>query len=368
MDLQGKGLFTWKIPNCEHGDANKIADVAADAGLTHLVLKVADGTGAYNGTWGQANDTLTPLVNELRSRGIKVFGWHYLYGNEPNSESIMAIRRIRQFNLDGYVLDVEKEYKMAGKKAAAVRFMNQLREAYPALAIALSSYRYPSLHPQVPWEVFLEHCTLNMPQVYWMKAHNPGEQLVKCVREFRGMKHSCPIFPTGAAFKEAGWQPTAAEVVEFMNKAKELNLSGVNFWEWSAVRSGTIPGVWEAIRDYPWGGEPALKEICERYMTALNAHDPTEVLNLYTPTAVHINASRSTQGLDNLRAWYMQLFNHLLPDATFKLTGYSGKGSTRHLSWTASSSAGRVNNGNDTFGLLNGKINYHYSFFSVQAM
>ena len=67
----------------------------------------------------------------------------------------MAIRRIRQFNLDGYVLDVEKEYKQAGKKAAARRFMSQLRSAYPALPIALSSYRYPSLHPQVPWEGIL---------------------------------------------------------------------------------------------------------------------------------------------------------------------------------------------------------------------
>jgi hypothetical protein len=366
MDLQGKGFFTWKLPNCENGDPKKVADQAVAAGLTHLVIKVADGTGAYNGNWGDPKDHITPLANELRSRSIKVYGWHYLYGDAPNGEANMAIRRIRQFNLDGYVLDVEKEYKNPGKKAAAQRFMSQLRSAFPALTIALSSYRYPSLHPQVPWEVFLEHCTLNMPQVYWMKAHNPGEQLVKCVREFRAMDHSRPIFPTGAAFKEAGWLPTANEVLEFMRVSKELNLNGVNFWEWSAARAGTVPGVWETIRDYPWSGVPAPREICERYLAALNTHDPAEVLSLYTNTAVHINASRSTQGLDNLRTWYVQLFNTLLPDATYKLTGYSGVGNSRHLTWTATSPKGRVNNGNDTFGLLDGKINYHYSFFTVQ--
>jgi hypothetical protein len=91
------------------------------------------------------------------------------------------------------------------------------------------------------------------------------------------------------------------------------------------------------------------------------------VLNLYTNQAIHITAARTSQGLDNLRAWYIQLFNMLLPDASFTLTGYSGSGNSRHLTWTAVSSKGRVNNGNDTFGLLDGRINYHYSFFTVKT-
>ena len=48
-----------------------------------------------------------------------------------------------------------------------------------------------------------------------MKAHNPAEQLVKCVREFQRMDHSRPILPTGAAFNEFGWKPTTDEVLEF---------------------------------------------------------------------------------------------------------------------------------------------------------
>jgi len=55
----------------------------------------------------------------------------------------------------------------------------------------------------------------------------------------------------------------------------------------------------------------------------------------------------------------------VLPNATFELTGYSGTGNSRHLTWTATSSAGQVTNGNDTFGLMNGKIGYHYTFFTV---
>ena len=366
MTIEGKGFFTWKIPNCERGDPKLIADHAREAGLTHMVLKIADGTMIYNGNWGDPKDYTTPVVNELRSHGIKVWGWHYIYGDNPTGEANVAIARIRQYNLDGYVIDVEKEYKASGKKTAAKRFMAALRSAHPNLTIALSSYRYPSLHPQVPWAEFLDHCDLNMPQVYWMKAHNPGDQLAKCVREFQTKKPALPVVPTGAAFREYGWKPTDTEVLEFFNKAKELNLKGVNFWEWSDARSGNLPGVWDVIQKYNWSEGRASKDICEVLVELFNKHDISKILDMYTLPAVHINSTRTIQGFDNLRAWYTQLFNDILPTSKFKLGSFSGKGGSRHFTWTATSAKGYVSNGNDTLGLSNGKINYHYSFFTVE--
>ena len=161
----------------------------------------------YNGTWGDSRDYTTPVVNALRAHGIKVWGWHYLYGDNPTSEANVAITRIRQYNLDGYVLDVEKEYKASGKRAAARRFMSQLRTACPNLTIALSSYRYPSLHPQVPWAEFLEKCDLNMPQVYWMKATDPARQLSESLAQYRELEKKLqlppkPYYPIGAAYHE----------------------------------------------------------------------------------------------------------------------------------------------------------------------
>jgi len=43
----------------------------------------------------------------------------------------------------------------------------------------------------------------------------------------------------------------------------------------------------------------------------------------------------------------------------------SGTGNTRHFTWTATSSKGKVTNGNDTLGILDGKIVYHYSYYTV---
>jgi hypothetical protein len=294
-----------------------------------------------------------------------VWGWHYIYGDNPTGEANAAIRRINQYNLDGYVLDVEKEYKQSGKQSAAKKFMSALRSACPNLPIALSSYRYPSLHPQIPWKEFLEKCDLNMPQLYWMKAHNPGDQLNRSVRELQAKQPSRPIIPTGAAFREYGWQPTSSEVLEFFKKAKDLNLSGVNFWEWSDARSSALPGIWDTIKKYRWSEPNAPQDICVRLIDAMNEHNLDKIIGFYALPAVHINARRTTQGLENLRTWYIQMFNEILPNSKFTLGTYSGSGSSRHFTWTASSSKGDVRNGNDTLGINHDKINYHYSFFSV---
>ncbi len=365
MALQGKGFFTWKIPNCENGDPSAIANVARHAELSHVLIKVADGTVTYNGTWGIAEDLVTPVIRALRARDIEVWGWHYVYGDNPLGEAHKAIQRIRQYNLDGYVIDAEAEYKQDGKKSAAKKFMRYLRAELPSLPIALSSYRFPSYHPQLPWREFLEGCTYNMPQVYWMKAHNAGEQLLRCVREFQAMSPSRPVIPTGAAFREHGWQSTTEEVVEFMQTAKRLNLRAVNFWEWSDARSGIMPDVWEAIRDYSWSSEPKPQDICEAYIEALNTHDTDKILDLYAPNAVRITAASTIQGQEAIGSWYTQFLEVLLPQATFTLSGFTGEGNSRHMNWTAVSEQGRVDNGSSTFGLIEGKISYHYCFFSI---
>ena len=105
--------------------------------------------------------------------------------------------------------------------------------------------------------------------------------------------------------------------------------------------------------------------LTERLVEALNTHDPDKVADLYAENAVHVNAVRTVQGKVNIRTWYATLFGQILPNAKFTLTGYSGKGNSRHMAWEAVSSAGAVRNGNDTLGLQDGKIAYHYTFFTV---
>ena len=330
MTLQGKGYFIWKIRDTEDGNVSAIAALAAQAKFTHLLLKIADGTYSYNLDLTTKADLVPPLVQALASRGITSWGWHYLYGDDPVGEANKAIQRIRETGVSGYVLDVEVEYKEPGKAAAAVTFMDRMRQAYPNLPMALSSYRYPSYHPQVPWEEFLSRVDYNMPQVYWQLAHNPGDQLIRSVNEFKALTPYRPIIPTGAAYQSGGWAPSPAEVVEFMDTARNLNLSAANFWEWANTRL-YLPSVWDAISTYDWPTGPLPDDISQQYITALNTRDPEQVLALYTPTAVHVTAARTVQGPDALRSWYAYLLGQLLPGAAFHLTSFSGVGSSRHF-------------------------------------
>lgn len=363
--LTGKGMYIWKILNCHNGSISEITRRAVQANYSHVLIKVANGIYSYNYDWDNKIDLVPPLVAALKSEGIQVWGWHYLFGDQPWEEAAKAISRIRELGVEGYVLNAEGYYKK--KYIEAATFMDQLKAAITDIPIALSSYKYPSYHPALPWNQFLKKCDLNMPQVYWKWAENPGAQLEKSIADNMSLKYTPPIFPTGSAYTSSdGWTPSVDEIKEFMNKSKELNLPGFNFWEWGNLHNFLPDEYYRTIRDFEWdSGGSSQKDIAEDLITALNSHDINQIQELYQENAVHITSERTVQGLEAIKSWFTTLFSDLLPNSRFTLAGFSGKGNTRQISWTANSSAGNVKNGSDTLGLRDGKIAYHFSDFSV---
>ena len=367
--INGKGMFIWKLYRCEGGNPQAIAHIAAQAGLSHVIIKIADRTGIFNYDWKHHRDLVPPVVRALKAKGIEVWGWHYIYGEDPVGEARIAARRTRQLGLTGYVIDAEIEFSAAGMAKKARTYMNALRNNMPSnVLIGLSSFRFPSYHPSFPWREFLDQCDFNMPQVYWLNAHNPGAQLTRSAREFRAMYPYQPLLAVGATVKYSSWAPTPGEIKEFMQTAIHLGIPAVNFWEWYQARNKLDPSIWKTIADFEWPdnipGPP--KDITVKYIAALNTHNPDTVTALYTDRAVHVNTMRTITGRAAIRSWYASLFNNILPHATFRLTGRSGTGNSRHFTWEATSSAGVVRNGNDVFGLLDGRIAYHYTFFTVE--
>jgi len=364
MTVEGKGFYIWKVRDAEGGDPAKIVAAAQAGGFTHVLLKIADGAYAYNLDKASNTDYCAPVVDALRTAGIDVWGWHYVYGYNPATEANIAIQRLQQLKLDGYVIDAEIEYKQAGRVNAARHFMDRLRRAFPNLPMALSSFRFPSYHPQLPWKEFLDKVDYNMPQVYWEKNHNPGPQMQRTLREFEAKSPFRPLIPTGPAYRTGRWAPSVEDTNNFMDTVKACSMKGANFFSWDECRRD-LPHIWDAVSAYQWNPPPPKADIVDEYLTALNSHDAGQVNNLYLPGAVHTTFVKTVQGSEALRAWYDNLFTQLLPDSAFTLTGASGKGNSRHFTWTAQSARGRVNNGSDTFGLLDGKIAYHYSFFHI---
>ncbi len=367
MNLQGKGWFVWQIARCEGGAPDRIADQAAAAGCSHVLIKVAERTITF-GLDRTGRDLVRPVVAALRARGLQTWGWHYVYGDQPSAEADIAVRRCGELGLDGYVIDAEAEYKRPGMAAAARVFMRRVRAGLRQLPIALSSFRYPALHQQLPWREFLEHCDLSMPQVYWEQAHNPAQQLSRSVREFNDARlvgSVRPVVPTGSAYGVGSWRATPEDITRFYTAAVELGLPAANLYSWDYARAAAANWpLWEAAANFAWpaaGGQDML----ERYAAALNSGDLDQVMRLYQPNVAHVTLARTLVGRDDLLGWYRELLGARLRGATFEVQPVSGQGLSRRFRWTAAGPHGLVADGDDTIGLRDGLIQYHYASFSV---
>lgn len=357
--LIGKGFFIWKIPMCENGDPSKIASTAKRAGLSHVLIKIANGIYDYNYDSVSKKDLVKPVAIALKDEGIQVWGWHYVYGDLPEQEVQTAIRQIMKVPLDGYVIDAESEY--LDKHIPCRTFIDRLRSTLPDLPIALNSFRFPRYHPQLPWKDFLSGVNINMPQVYWEQAHNPGEQLRKCLSEFQNITPFRPIVPTGSAYGANNWKPTTQDIVELFNTAIQLNLPAINFYSWDYCRS-KLPDIWDTISGINWPNSTnPIKDIADSFIDALNKFNLDDLITLYHANAVHITAQSTIQGIVSIRSWYEQYIHQSATSLHFDAIAIESFKNSRHIHWKSTSKDGIIKSGIDTIGILDGKIVYHYS-------
>lgn len=355
--LTGKGWFIWQVPRVAGGDPAAIAARAAEAGCSHVLIKIAERTHAF-GFDRLGRDLLPPIIEALRGRQLAVWGWHYVYGDNPTSEAAAAVNRVRQLGLDGYVIDAEAEYKHPGKAAAARIFMNTLRQGLPALPVALSSYRFPAFHQTLPWAAFLERCDLAMPQVYWEGAHNPAQQLERCLNEYanpRLVGTPRPVVPTGSAYGTGQWLASAADVRQFLQRAQALTLPAANLYSWDYADQAGHRDLWEAAAAVDWPAPRSEPDIVARWAAAVNSGAVEQVLALYAPDAVHITPAQTRVGHAALRAWYQELWPNQVPlNALTVQEAPRPAGTFRRFGWRLPARAGE-----DLFGLRAGQIAYH---------
>jgi hypothetical protein len=360
MTLTGKGFFIWKLRDCEGGSPSAIASAAVAAGLSHVLIKIADGMNHYNVDSTTGFDYVPPVVQALHAVGIQAWGWHYVYGGDPDGEAWNGGRRARSLGLDGYVIDAEMEYKAAGMDSAARRYISDLRGYLNGIPIALCSFRFPSYHMEFPWADFLNKSDFNMPQVYWEQAHNAGAQLQRSFREFLSISPYRPYLATGATYSNKGWSSTPSDVHDFLSTAVALNIPAVNFFSWDYCRK-YLPALWDVVAAFPYPTSQPVG-IVDKLVNALNAHDAETASKLYTEDAVHITAEQTIQGRETIRDWYNNFFTNRQPGVSFLLTATSGKETTRNFAWTSTTPM-VTRKGMDTLGLIDGAIAYHYSSF-----
>jgi hypothetical protein len=383
MDLQGKGFFIAQPFECEGGNPSAILLAAQAAGLSHVLVKIAEGTQA-SGLDPAGRDINVPLVQALHVAGIAVWGWHALSGDNPADEAALAVRRVHELALDGYVLCAGAAYEQPGREQAARAFMAEVRAKLSNVPLALSTYRFPNFHPGLPWATFLENCDAVMPQVYWEAAHNSGAQLIESLRQYRALPNARPCFPTGAVYGTPdGWAPTHEDMYDFLATAIELGVEAVNFFSWDACRNH-LPQLWDLIAAFDWpakkpeavhhphaqpptatpsqewdyppagGGQlvapasqaDAIKArvssqpvgpdaFTTKYLNSLKSYQAAKVSALYAEDAIHVRGDKVLNGAQVIRSGYSAFFYGLPSGATFDLLGVEVRGDVRYLAWKA---------------------------------
>ena len=265
----GKGVFIWKIYNLEGStidnvDYDAIVDTIVGAGITHVYIKIADGTYPYNVKWGNypwwsgeiLDDFAKELTGRLHNALVLVFGWHYVRGTRPLDEARIAVERWKALRLDGFSIDAEAEYKLAGKDKAAEIYANELREGLPDIPISLCSYRYPKVHRELPYAPFLRRCDYINQQLYWVGAHNPVAQLDWSVKQYNDLMKGIgieplPQMPVGAAYGTSGWRSTSADIQAFLKACLDRKLGSASLWSMDWMRKKGLD-LWESMAGFDW--------------------------------------------------------------------------------------------------------------------
>lgn len=352
--LTGKGVYTFLLDQCENGQPAAILHRAQEAGLSHVLIKIADGVQPFNRGMEAA------VTQILQANGIQVWGWHFVYGDRPQVEADLAIRRVQELGLDGYVIDAESQYKH--KYSQAQTFSQRLRQGLPDTPIALSSFRFPEWHRELPWDEFLSICDIHMPQVYWEMGHNVAWQLEESKRQCDQLPNARPYVPTAPIYGTPGWTPTPQDLETFMQKSRELGIQAVNFFSWDYARAH-LPHLWQTMSQLP-ALQPALPD---RWLEALQQHDLQQLSALYAPQAVLQAGTRSYRGESGLKTWYQHLFKELPQTAHLERKAPAVmRPPVAEISWQAVH-----DNGGTIFPLAHdifvldeeGRIRLHYTFY-----
>lgn len=298
--MNGKGIFIWKAKNSADGSVEEIVQACLMLGLRWAALKIGDAASIEYASFADMRQAVTAF----KAAGISVWGWHYVYGGvwigkdgvvhvggpSPVQEADFAKRWVQALGLDGYIIDAEREWKISQQAKRATKFINALTGI--GCPVALSSYRFPSLHREFPWEKFLAGCDLHMPQVYW----GPGRAVIDLDRSIQELsaRRMLPVVPTGRAYIGNGYPepgPGKDELDAFLNRAVERGCPGASFWalDFLYLHNGGQERS-QAIADFKWGEQPPAPERTQ----------PPAVLGKIrvTAQALNVRLAPSIQGRD----------------------------------------------------------------------
>jgi uncharacterized protein YegL len=293
--ILGKGIWIWRLSECEAGDLNAIITKLKNVGIKWVALKGGDGK--Y--FWSHQFNPI--IIKQFQDNGIKVLGWQYIYakagagpagtGGTPEEEASVALK-ILEVEPDGFIIDVEDYYE--GGPNEAVIYLEKIRQKYPNNFIAYTTYSTPEWHRQIPYKEFGKYSNAVIPQVYWgpQITLEKIDAMIKWMEDqwstlYENLKKEGnidavkPLIPAGGvAIKDQ--KLAGSEITRFCNLVYYRGYYGVSFWHYIAFTDES----WNAYMKAP---TPPLKPnvdvvlLIDRSGSMVWEMDPTTGLWYYSP-------------------------------------------------------------------------------------
>jgi hypothetical protein len=214
------GMWIWYVAKANGGSPARIASRARARGIGTVFIKAGDG----NDAWSQFT---TQLVSALKTRGLHVCAWVFVYGTDPVGEARVSAEAVDR-GADCLVIDAESHYE--GRYAQASTYVTRLRASvgddYP---LGLASFPYVQYHPGFPYSVFLGPggAEFNLPQIYWRAIGTTVDKAIATTYTYNRV-YERPIDPLGQLYGN----PPVSEVLRFRKLALASGFGGVSWWSW----------------------------------------------------------------------------------------------------------------------------------------
>jgi hypothetical protein len=244
--IEGKWAYVWQLSNILGGDLSLVVKALLDSGTTGVAIKAHNGSYA----WSDPKYRIFEFVDLCQKAGIRVVLWGYIYLRyNPIGEANAAGDMMDAIPYaDAYLIDAEGPAKL--QWAQAKLFMAQLKRRIKNRPLALNSYRFPKLHPELPWGTLRAGTHFDCPQVYYRNL-NPTKQLYASKAAFAAMSPKLPFIPAGDMYAEFGIKPAAAAVDEYLH-ACHVDPDIPATIMWSMDQMARVPELWAAYSKYLW--------------------------------------------------------------------------------------------------------------------
>ena len=222
------GIWVVRLKGWEGGDFRKQLQDIRVSGATYILIRTH---GKKLFQYNSEQEVRTAIANFHRE-GIRVFGWGYVYGDDPLRDGDYGITSVR-LGVDGYIWNVEGDFErqpdsLRRAEIICSRVEQLVHSEYPNVELGYSSFWNVEKHPGVQHARWGESSTYSHPQSYWrtMKV-SPKKGLYKTsvsygnAEKFWGSGKK-PIIPVGHAYNGHGdtqYIPPK-EVIEFLQAAK----------------------------------------------------------------------------------------------------------------------------------------------------